>query len=327
MPRVLVTPVQFRDAQAAYFQPLRDVGLEIVFPSDQRYTSDPAALLAELEGIDAVVCSTEPYGPDVLSQAKLRVVARTGVGFDSVNIPAATAADTVVTITPGAVDVSVAEHTLGLILAVYRDIVGRSQEVRAGQWSRAGMPRIDGKTIGIVGLGRIGRAVVPRAQGLGLKVIAHDPYPNEEFADQNDVRYCELNELLATADIISLHIPCTETSAKMINAESLTTMKSDAVLINTGRGGLVDEEALYAAMSSGHLFGAGLDVLQQEPTPTDNPLLTLSNVVVSTHTAGLDHQSEFDMPRIAAECVANLYQGNWPTDCVINKELSGDWTW
>jgi len=191
-PRVLVTPTQFRDVQSAYFQPLRAAGLEIVFPKDARYASNPDILLRELKGIDAVIASTEPYGAGVLAQAGLRVVARTGVGFDSVDVPAATKAGTVVTITPGAVDVSVAEHTLAMILAIYRDIAGREREVREGKWSRQGFPRLAGKTLGIVGLGRIGRTVVPRAQGLGLRVIAHDPFPQQEFANQNDVPYCGL---------------------------------------------------------------------------------------------------------------------------------------
>jgi phosphoglycerate dehydrogenase-like enzyme len=178
-----------------------------------------------------------------------------------------------------------------------------------------------------VGFGRIGRTTALLAQGLKLKVIAHDPQPNEEFAQQHGIRLCTLDELLAQADIVSLHLPCTPTTQNMINRQSLLRMKRDAVLVNTGRGGLVDEQALYEAMASGHLYGAALDVFQKEPLPVDSQLLRLPNVILSTHTAGIDEQSHFDMPRIASECIAKLYRGQWPDGCVINDELRGKWKW
>ncbi len=327
MPRVLIAPSQFRDPAAPCFAELHAAGIELSFPPDQTHAHDPQVLLERLDGIDAVIASTEPYTDDVLSRSSLRVVARTGVGYDSVDVSAATRNNIVVTITPGAVDVSVAEHTLAMIFAVYRDVVGRDREVRSGKWSRESLPRLAGKTLGIVGLGRIGRTVARLAQGVGLRVISHDPFPQVEFARQHDIRLCALDELLAEADIVSLHMPCTPDTANMINRQSLAKMKPDAVLVNTGRGGLVDEEALYDAMAGGHLFAAALDVFQKEPLPIESPLLTLPNAVLSTHTAGLDHQSEFDMPRIAAECVAKLFRGEWPQGCVINDQLRDSWQW
>ncbi len=323
MNRVLITPIQFRDPQAQYCQILRDAGLEVVFAKGQQYTSDPSALIEELSGIDAAIASTEPYTAEVLSRTKLRVVARTGVGYDSVDVAAATANDVLVTITPGAVDMSVAETTLALIFAVFRDVVGRDREVRTGVWQRQGRPRLAGKTLGIVGLGRIGRAVAALGQGVNLNVIAHDPFA----ADVPGVRMVELQELLTTADIVSLHTPCTPETLSLIRAETLAWMKPDAVLVNTGRGPLVNEDDLYQAMAGGHLQAAALDVFQQEPTPTDNPLLSLPNVITAPHTAGLDHQSEIDMPRIAAECVARLFTGEWPEGCVINQQLRDTWKW
>lgn len=327
MPRVLITPSQFRDPAAPCFAALHAAGFELCLPPENAHASNPQVLLKRLDGIDAVIASTEPYTDEVLSRSRLRVVARTGVGYDSVDVSAATRNNIVVTITPGAVDVSVAEHTLAMIFAVFRDVVGRDCEVRAGKWSRNGLPRLAGRTLGIVGLGRIGRTVARLAQGIGLRVIAHDPFPHEDFARQHDIRLCPLNELLAEADIVSLHMPSTPDTANMMNRQSLAKMKPEAVLVNTGRGGLVDEQALFEAMSGGHLFAAALDVFQKEPLPTDSPLLTLPNVVLSTHTAGLDQQSEFDMPRIAAECVAKLFHGEWPEGCVINDVLRDSWKW
>ena len=327
MPRVLITPVQFRDPDASYYAVLKEVGFELVFPKNQQYTSDPEALLSELSGMDAAIASTEPYTADVLARANLRVVARTGVGYDSIDVPAATANCTLVTITPGAVDQSVAESTLALIFAVYRDVVARDQEVRAGEWQRRAMPRLQNKTLGILGLGRIGRTVARLAQGVNLKVIAHDPFADEAATTQLGIRLTTVDELLSEADIVSLHTPCTSETANFIRRETLEKMKPDAVLINTGRGGLVNENDLYHAMSAGHLRGAALDVFQKEPTPAENPLLSLSNVIVAPHTAGLDHQSEIDMPRIAAECVAKLFRGDWPDGCVINESLRETWRW
>ena len=260
MPRVLVTPTQFRNADAPYFAELRAAGIEIVFPPDRKYASDQQTLLKILKGVDAAIASTERYNAEVLDRADLRVIARTGVGYDSVDVPAATRNDVVVTITPGAVDASVAEHTIAMVLAVYRDVLGRDREVRGGEWTRRGGPRLAGKTLGIVGLGRIGRHVAKLAHGLGLNVIAHDPFPDEAYAQHEGIRLCDLDDLLLQADIVSLHLPCTEESRHLIGERTLPLMKPDAVLVNTGRGGLVDETALVASMSEGHLFGAALDV-------------------------------------------------------------------
>jgi phosphoglycerate dehydrogenase-like enzyme len=284
-------------------------------------------MLRMLDGIDAVLASTEPYTPAVVAEAKVRVIARCGVGFDSVDVPAATANNIVVTITPGAVEASVAEHTMALIYAVFRDVVRRHIEVNTGRWSRRGFPRLRGKTLGIIGLGRIGRAVAELAQGNGLVVIAHDPQPNGMYCAERGIRLVQLDELLAESDIVSLHMPNMPSTRNLIGERALALMKPSAVLINTGRGGLVDEVALFKAMSAGHLAGAALDVFAQEPLPTDSPLLDLPNIVLTTHTAGLDEQSEVDMPRIAAENVAKLHRGEWPEGCVVNAELRATWKW
>jgi phosphoglycerate dehydrogenase-like enzyme len=323
----MITPTQFRDPHGTYVRILRDAGLEVCFPPHEHYFGDAPAMIEMLTGVDAVLASTEPYTPEIFERTKLRVVARCGVGFDSVNVPAATARNVLVTITPGAVEASVAEHTLALIFAVFRDVVGRDREVRSGRWTRRGLPRLAGRTLGIIGLGRIGRAVAELAQGIGLKVVAHDPLPNAGYCRRRDISVCSLDELLAISDIVTLHMPNTPATRNLIDQRALTLMKPDAVLINTGRGGLVDEEALYSAMSKGHLRSAALDVFAQEPLPLESPLLQLPNVILTTHTAGLDHQSEIDMPCIAADNVAKLYRGEWPEGCVVNHQLRGRWIW
>ncbi len=184
-----------------------------------------------------------------------------------------------------------------------------------------------GQRLGIVGLGRIGKAVVPRARGLGLKLLANDPFPDEAFAAAHEVRFCPLDELLASADYVSLHLPLAPETAHVINAESLAQMKAGAVLINTSRGGLVDEGALIDALKRGHLSAAGLDVFEEEPLPASSPLTEMENVLLSPHVAGIDHDSLDAMALMSAECVVALHQGRWPEECVVNRELAGRWTW
>jgi D-3-phosphoglycerate dehydrogenase/(S)-sulfolactate dehydrogenase len=287
---------------------------------------EPATLIGMLEGIDAVLASVEPYTPAVLAATHLRVIARHGVGYDAINVPAATERRIAVAVSPGNHE-SVAEQMVALLFAVFRGVVWRDRSVRAGAWDRAILPRLSGRTLGLVGMGRIGRAVVPRAVGLGLKVIAHDPAADAKFAAAHGVRLVTFNDLLAEADIVSLHVPVLPTTNQLMNAGTLARMKKGAVLINTSRGGLVDEQALLTALQSGHLFGAGLDVFQREPSPADNPLFRLDNVVVSPHMAGLDHESNAEMARRAAQSVVDLYEGRWPEGCIVNDEIRPGWKW
>ena len=192
MPRVLVTPTILRNIPGNYSEILQKGGLEVVYPPDGYDTFPQDNLLKVLEGIDAMLASTEPLSRDVLSRTKLRAIARMGVGYDSIEIPAASELGIAVTITPGTLEESVAEHTIAMLLGLTRAIVQRDHEVRQGDWSRKPLPRMAGKDFGIVGLGRIGKAVVPRVQGLGMKVIAYDPFADREFAARQNVSLVSL---------------------------------------------------------------------------------------------------------------------------------------
>lgn len=327
MPRVLVTPTVLRNQPGPYSKVLELGQCQIVYPPADANTMDPAVLAELLRDADAILASTEQLTGDILAQSKLRVVARMGVGYDCVDVSAATALGIVVTITPGTLEDSVAEHTLALILGVVRGVLPRDREVRRGVWSRKALPRLSGQTLGLVGLGRIGKAVVPRAQALGMHVIACDPAADRQFAEAHGVHLRSLDELLATADVVSLHSPCTSETADMMNAQTLAKMKEGAVLINTSRGGLVDELALCDALRSGHLLGAALDVFKVEPLPLNSPLLDLENVLLCTHMGGLDLQSQIDASRLAAQCIVDLYHDRWPERCVVNSELRGRFRW
>lgn len=327
MPRVLVTPFMLRRQDGPFADTLKAAGLEVVFPPGETDTVKPGQLEPLLDGVDAILASTELMSREILGRSRLRVIARMGVGYDAIDIPAATDLNIAVTITPGVLEESVAEHTIALLLGLTRDIVGRDREVREGHWLRQPQPRMAGKTFGIVGMGRIGKAVVPRVKGLGMKVIAFDPFADHGFATAHDVRMVSLDELLATADVVSLHSPCTPETTHLINAHSLAQMKPTTVLINTSRGPLVDEAALAQALHAGHLYGAALDVFKVEPLPLESPLLSAPRTLFCSHMAGLDHDSTIGMSSLAAQCIADLYQGRWPDHCVVNRELDGKWKW
>jgi phosphoglycerate dehydrogenase-like enzyme len=329
MPLVLVTPTVIKHQPGPYLDVLKAAGFDVEYPTAALSESvpNPDVLLRQLAGATAVLAGSEIYDRGVLAKAGLRVIARMGVGYDAIDVRAASEFGTLVTIAPGTNQHSVAEQTLALLLGVYRGFPGRDREVRTAVWKRKALPRLAGRTLGLVGLGRIGQAVVPRARGLGLTVVAFDPYPNQEFAQHNGVRLVTLDELLASADIVSLHLPCTPETADLINARTLAKMKPGSVLINTARGGLVDEQALAAALASGHLMAAGLDAFKIEPLPLDSPLLRLDNVLLAPHMGGLDLDSQRDMSTKAAECIAELFQGRWPEECVVNSQLRPGWKW
>lgn len=328
MPRVMVFPFMLKDQLGPYHDALTKVGLEVVFPRDGAAAmASPVALSDELRDVDAALAGMEPFNAQVLADSKLRVIARMGVGYDAVDVAAATSRGIAVCITPGTNQDSVAEQTMALILGVMRGFPGRDQEVRAGEWKRRSLPRMAGKVLGLVGLGRIGRAVVPRAQGMGLQVIACDPVADPEYCAAKKVRLVSFEELLGAAEIVSLHAPGLPETNNLINRETLKKMRKGSVLINTARGSLVDEDALAEAIQSGHLFGAGLDAFKIEPLPLDSPLLKTPNTLLAPHMGGLDLESEVAMSSMAAQTIADLYVGRKPTGCIVNEAVLAGWKW
>jgi len=327
MPRVLVTPIMLHNIDGPYREILGQGGFEVVYPPAGVPLKDPRVLAAQLKGIDAVIASMEPYNREVLAGADLRVIARNGVGYDTVDVAAATERGVVVAITPGVNQDSVAEHAIALMLAAAHGYPGRQTEACSGVWKRKPLPRLGGKTLGLLGLGAIGRAVVPRAIGLGMNVIAHDPVPDGDFARRHGVRLCSFDGLLAEADVVSLHLPCTPETTDVIDAASLGKMKPGSILVNTGRGGLVDEDALADTLRSGHLAAAALDVFKVEPLPADSPLANMDNVVACPHMGGIDREALAGMAQLAAENIVELHQGRWPEGRVVNEEIRAAWKW
>jgi D-3-phosphoglycerate dehydrogenase / 2-oxoglutarate reductase len=330
-PRVLVSPIEMTQKPTArWSEILTEAGLEIVCRPQDLWLRDPVKLLAYLkaEGIDALVAGLETVNRQVLESSRLRAVARYGVGYDSVDVQAATERGVAVTITPGVNHIAVAEHTMAMILGLLRLIPQRDRAVRDGNWVRYPNPRLTGQTLGLVGLGRIGKAIVPRAQGMGVTVIAYDPFPDREFAAAHHVRLCTLDEIWADSDIVSLHLPGSPGAKPLINRETLGKMRRGAILINTARGVLVDDDALVEALVEGQLGGAGLDTFVVEPLPTTSRLMEAPNLLLSPHVAGQDHESAAAGGSLACECLARLYRGEEvPPGCLVNPAIFPGWKW
>lgn len=278
--------------------------------------------------IDAVLAGGEPLTGEIMAVApRLRAIARTGVGYDAVDLKAADAGGIVVCITPGTNHESVAEHAFGLLLGLTRKVAENDRAMRAGGWDRSIIQPLRGKTIGLVGLGRIGQAMVPRAVAFGMNVLAYEPTPHPKFDAKWGVERVAMPQLLAESDVVSLHLPLTPATRGLFHREVFAMMKPGAILINTARGGLVIEDDMYEALVAGHLGGAGLDVFDPEPPSPANPLLQLSNVVSSPHLGGIDAKAMEDMATLAAQCVIDLHQGRWPGECIVNPEIGAGWRW
>jgi phosphoglycerate dehydrogenase-like enzyme len=323
MPIALIGPEPIRRQPGPYRDILEAAGFTLVYPEgDGTVTADQLRTL--LPDADVVMAGGERYSADLIALAtKAKILARTGVGYDAIDMAAATARGIAVTITPGTNQESVAEQAFALLLAVRRKIAYYDAIIRGGGWERGLVEPVRGLTLGIVGMGRIGRAMVPRALAFGMNVIAFDPVHDPDFDLKHGLQRKHFDELLAESDVVSLHLPATRETHRLFNKETFAKMKPGSVLINTARGSLVNEADLLDVLNSGHLFGAGLDVFDPEPPKPSNPLLKHPNVVLAPHVAGIDTRSMSDMATLAARCMVDVYQGRWPTECLVNRDLAG----
>jgi D-3-phosphoglycerate dehydrogenase len=278
---------------------LRDTGWEVLTPA----AAEVAVEIANADGL--VVRSATKVNAALLEKApKLRVVGRAGVGVDNVDMDAATRRGILVMNTPGGNAISVAEHTLALMLGLARSVPQASASVHAGKWEKSAFSGMElrGKTLGLVGFGRVGTEVARRALAMGMKVLAYDPYVMPAAARELDVETLTLDELLQRSDVISLHSSLSPTTEKMINAAAIAKMKKGARIINCARGELIDEAALADALRSGHLGGAGLDTFAQEP-PKNSPLIGMPNVIATPHIAGSTREAQEEVGTAIAQQV------------------------
>jgi D-3-phosphoglycerate dehydrogenase len=318
--KILVTARSFRNVEGEHQEVLRRAGYELVFsPHDRPLQPDE---LTELAGdAVAIVAGLDHFTRAVFERTpQLRVVSRFGVGVDNVDLEAATEHKVVVTITPGANSVTVAELTMLLMLALSRHLVLHDRWVRSGSWKRASGVELMGGTLGIVGLGRIGREVAARARAFGMRIVFTDPVlPPEDLVRALEATALPLDDLLSTSDVITLHLPLSAETHHLIGARELALMKPSAFLINTARGGLVDEEALYAALKEGRLAGAAFDVFEKEP-PGASPLLQLDNFIATPHIGSATVQTTRRMGWMAAQNALAVLEGRRP-EGVVNPQV------
>jgi D-3-phosphoglycerate dehydrogenase len=288
-------------------------GHELIVAPDK----DEASLCGVAAGCAAIATCYAKVTAAVMEAAGpgLKHVARYGVGVDNIDIEAATARGILVTNVPDYCIDEVSDQALAMTLDLARRTTALDRTMRAGKWApQAAGPiyRLRGRTFGIIGLGRIGRASAAKATAFGLRVIAYDPYLTPEEVVQRGARPVNLTTLLAEADFISLHAPLTEATHHIINARTLAQLKPTAYLINTARGPLVDNDALVVALQAGQLAGAGLDVQEGEPLPTDHLLFDLPNVLLAPHVAFYSEESLVDLQRRCAEEVVRVLAGQRP---------------
>lgn len=281
--RILVTPTSYGRDDPRLRAELEAVVGEVIYnPTARPLTA--AELLELLPGCHGYIAGLDFVTREVITAAEgLKVIARYGAGVDRVDLAAAKEKGVVVTSTPGANTVSVAELAIGLMLAVARQIPAANTATKSGEWPRLSGISLEGKVVGLVGFGAIGKAVARRLQGFDCTLVAYDPFPNQAAAQSLNVTLLPLDELLAQADVISLHLPALPETRQMVNAEFLGKMKRGALLINTARGEIIHEADLLAALQSGRLSGAGLDAFAVEPPGADHPLLKLPQVVATPH--------------------------------------------
>jgi D-3-phosphoglycerate dehydrogenase len=305
--KILVTPTSFGKGDPAIKAELESQVGEVVYNRLGRplTSAEAAALLPGCHGYIAGLDTIDRAA--IAAGSSLRVIARYGVGVDNVDLPAARERGIVVTNTPGANSVSVAELSVALILALARNIVDASVATRAGGWPRMNGVSLEGKCAGLFGFGAIGKQVARRLQGFDCRILAYDPYPDREAADRWGVVMAPPDEIIAQADFISLHLPLLPETAGMVNKDFLAKVKPTAYLINTSRGELINEGDLLEAVNSNRLQGAALDVFAKEPPGADHPLMKNPRILVTPHCASHTDGATQNMGRMAMqECLAVL---------------------
>jgi D-3-phosphoglycerate dehydrogenase len=307
MTKILLTTTSFQDTPGEHHKLLADTGWEVIRARGPLNEADTLALVGDVDGY---ICGDDAITRKVLEKArpKLKVLSKYGIGVDKIDVKSCTEFGIPLLFTPGVNHTTVAEHTFLLLLALEKNFLFHTDSTRSGDtktnWKRKTGHELLEKTIGIIGLGRIGKEVAIRARAFGMHVIAHDIYWDEKFAAAHDVkRAASLDEIFAASDYISLHTNLTPETRDMINAKAFAKMKKGVLILNCARGEVVHTKDMVEALKSGQVGGYGTDVLDQEPPPADHPLLKLPNVVCTPHIASRTHES---VQRQAVAAVTNL---------------------
>ena len=318
---ILITPRTFRLANAEQAGRLEELGYKLIFNPYGRLLTEEE-MINLIGGVEGIIVGLDPLGIKVLESApNLKVISKYGVGVDNIDLAEASRRKIIVTNTPGTNSLAVAELTMGLILNVARHICCSDRKIREGQWGKYQGFELKGKSLGLIGSGQIGKEVALLAKGFGMKIICYDLKPDQEWARKVGATYLKFEQLLAVADVISLHLPLGDDTYHLLSREELNIMKPTAILINTARGGIIDEEVLYLVLKEGRLAGAALDVYEQEP-PDDSPLRSLDNVVMTSHMGAHTREAIGAMGRLAVENLIAGLAGRRP-EFTVNVETSG----
>lgn len=259
--------------------------------------------------------------------SNLKIISQYAVGYDNIDLKEATKRGIYISNTPGVLTETTADFAWALLMAVARRVVEADKYIRSGNWKVGWHPTmfqgrdIYGRTLGIIGLGRIGTAIARRAAGFKMKVLYHDVARRREWEEKFNLEYTEIETLLQKADFVTINVPLLKSTYHLINEARLQMMKKTAILINNARGPVVDESALFKALKEGWIAGAGLDVFEQEPTPQGNPLLTLENVIVAPHISSASFRTRSKMAEMVAENLTAFFEGRIPPN-LVNKEVT-----
>jgi D-3-phosphoglycerate dehydrogenase len=288
---------------------LEEQGYELILnPYDRTLTE--TELMDMIQGVEGMIAGSDKVTAAVLAAGvpTLKIVAKQGVGYNTIDVVSAKEQKIDVTITPGANSKSVADLAMGLMLSIARNVPAMDRKIREKGWYRHTGVELAGKVLGIVGMGNIGGEVAKRAFAFGMKILAYDVYPRQDFIDQYGVTYVSLDEIFTKSDFVSLHAPAIKDTIGMVNIDRLRSMKKTAFIINTARGELIIEDDLYEALSTGVIAGAALDVYQNEP-PADSKLVDLPNIVLTAHSGAYTKEAIVNAGVIAAEEIVRVLSG------------------
>jgi D-3-phosphoglycerate dehydrogenase len=304
--KILITPRSFGKEDPKPYELLKEQGYEIVKNPFGRIMTEQEMMEA-VKGVDAVILGVDPMNQKVIDAAgNLKVISKYGVGTDNIDVSYAQSKGIVVTKTVGANSDAVADYAFALMLAVARKVVLIDKECRKLNWGKISSIEMYNKKIGIVGLGNIGKGIAKRASGFNMKVYAFDVYKDENFVKENNIEFTSIDTIIKECDFISLHLPLTPETKDLISYDQFKAMKSTAIIVNTARGGVIDEEALLWALQNNEIYGAGIDVFEKEP-PEQKQLLELDNIIIGSHCAASTVEAVNNMGIKASEnVIANL---------------------
>jgi D-3-phosphoglycerate dehydrogenase len=318
--KVLYAVPRLHEACAPVLERLRGSGCELVFNQTGR-TLPEDELIGLLPGVFGTIAGGEPYTERVFAAAPaLRVVARMGVGYDKVDVAAATRHRVAIAMGFGTNHEAVADHAFALMAALANRLAAYHQEVIEGRWGGHFQPGLWRTTVGIIGLGRIGRALARRCRGFDMRILAYDAVPDAGYARDHGIELVDLQTLFREADFVSVNAPLAPETEKIVNRAHLALMKPSAFLVNTARGGLVDEAALYEALAAGRIAGAGLDVFEVEPLPAGSPLRRLTNVLLTPHCAGGSIEAVVAMTDRCVDNILAIRDGRALGEDLLNPE-------